>query len=288
MDLMKVYKLGWDFQFIRLSKYTHPTVKGDNYLLSALKSSLDILKEYSLSSKTRNEIDKLIIKFEESYNEDDKIKDEDAELLFESVKLWRDRITNELVNIKNIEVFTNGTLNPNKLLDGGKSFFPEEVWEALSDISKSDLNDACNCLLTESWTPAVMISLRAAEDTIRNIHIRKIKGGNPRIGWKRMLDELIDTKGINKTLFGYLNYIREIRNTAEHPDQIFDQMEAERVFHQVVNMIIVINQELFPKKPLSELSVKELKIKLKIKKLKMSGKKTDLIERLQEANQSLN
>jgi hypothetical protein len=41
-----------------------------------------------------------------------------------------------------------------------------------------------------------------------------------------------------------LHYIREIRNTAEHPDKIFDQMKTERFFHQVINMIIVIAQEL--------------------------------------------
>ena len=115
MNIENIFLLGMWLQFARLSRNFKPKVKGDGYLLSALESSHDILKEYNLSSKTRNEIDKLIIKFEESYNEDEKIEPEDAELLFESVKLWRDRITNELTNKKIIEVFTNGTLNPNKL-----------------------------------------------------------------------------------------------------------------------------------------------------------------------------
>lgn len=205
----------------------------------------------------------------------------------ENVKLWRDRIKNELAERKVVEVFTDGTLNFKKLLLGGKSFFPEDIWDTLSDISKSDLNDACNCLLTRSWTPAVMISLRASEDSIRKFYVFKTESDPQRKGWKNILDELSKIQDINKTLLGYLDYIREIRNTAEHPDEIFDQMEAERVFHQVVNMIIVINQELSPRKPLNELSVKELRVLLKNKKLKTSGKKADLTERLREYSQSL-
>lgn len=288
MELNKLCQLGWHLQYLRLIKIFNPPVKGENYVIEIMKKNIGVLKDWNLSPKTQKETEKLIKKFEESYDESENINDEDAELLSEYVKLWKDRITNDLAEKKFIEVFTSGTLNPTKLLDGGSGFFPEEVWGELSDISKNDLNDACNCLLTKSWTPSVMISLRAAEDSIRNLYNLKIKNGNPKIGWRKILNELLDNRDINKTLFGYLDYIREIRNTAEHPDEIFDQMEAERVFHQVVNMIIVINQELSPKKPLNKLSVKELKIILKGKQLKISGNKADLIARLQEANQFLN
>lgn len=180
-----------------------------------------------------------------------------------------------------IEVFTEGTLNSKKLLGGGGSFFPKDVWNMLSIIQKSDINDACNCLLTKSWTPSVMISLRAAEDSIRKFYEFKTGNDSKRKGWKNIIDELSNIASINKSLLGYLDYIREIRNTAEHPDEIFDQMEAERVFHQVVNLISVINQE-FPKKSFDELSVKELKALLRDKKLKTSGKKAELVERLKE------
>ena len=282
MDLQAVYRIGSKVQYIKRAPSLNVSVKGESLILDNLGLILDYLKECNLSPVTQREIESIIKKFEESYKENELLNDKDEEMIIEKVKLWDDRIRNELFERVMIEVFTEGTLNSKKLLSGGKSFFPGDVWKTLSDISKSDLDDACNCLLTKSWTPAVMISLRASEDSIRKFYNFKTGNDAQRKGWKNILDELSNIKDINKTLLGYLNYIREIRNTAEHPDEVFDQMEAERVFHQVVNMIIVINQELSPKKPLNELSVKELRVLLKSKKLKTSGKKADLTKRLQE------
>ena len=287
MDLQQAYFIGWRLQYIKRTPSLKAYVKGDHYIIDNLRWMLYDLKEFSLSPISQNEIEGITKNLEEAYEEEKPLTDEDAEIITENVKLWHDRIKNELAERIMVEVFTDGTLNFKKLLSGGKSFFPEDIWDTLSGISKSDLNDACNCLLTRSWTPAVMISLRASEDSIRKFYVFKTENDPQRKGWKNILNELSKIQDINKTLLGYLDYIREIRNTAEHPDEIFDQMEAERVFHQVVNMIIVINQELSPRKPLNELSVKELRVLLKNKKLKTSGKKADLAERLREYNQSL-
>lgn len=287
MNLQQAYIMGERLQYIERTPALNAYVKGEHFMLDNLIVMLYDLKEFNLSPITQNEIEGMIKKFEDAYEEEKTLTPEDAKKITENVKLWRDRIKNELAERKVVEVFTDGTLNFKKLLLGGKSFFPEDIWDTLSDISKSDLNDACNCLLTRSWTPAVMISLRASEDSIRKFYVFKTESDPQRKGWKNILDELSKIQDINKTLLGYLDYIREIRNTAEHPDEIFDQMEAERVFHQVVNMIIVINQELSPRKPLNELSVKELRVLLKNKKLKTSGKKADLTERLREYSQSL-
>ena len=287
MNLQQAYVIGETLQYITRTPSLKAYVKGDGFIIDNLRVILYYLKEFSLSPITQREIEGMIKKFEDAYEEEKPLTGEDAEMITEKVKLWDDRINNELAERIVVEVFTDGTLNFKKLLSGGKSFFPEDIWNTLSDISKSDLNDACNCLLTRSWTPAVMISLRASEDSIRKFYNFKTENDPQKKGWKNILDELSKIQDINKTLLGYLDYIREIRNTAEHPDEIFDQMEAERVFHQVVNMIIVINQELSPRKPLNELSVKELRVLLKNKKLKTSGKKADLTERLQGYSQSL-
>ena len=287
MNLQQAYLIGETLQYITRTPSLKAYVKGDGFIIDNLRVILYYLKEFSLSPITQREIEGMIKKFEDAYEEKNPLTDKDAEIITEKVKLWDDRIKNELAERIMIEVFTDGTLNFKKLLSGGKSFFPEDIWNTLSDISKSDLNDACNCLLTRSWTPAVMISLRASEDSIRKFYNFKTGKDPQKKGWKNILDELSKIQDINKTLLGYLDYIREIRNTAEHPDEVFDQMEAERVFHQVVNMIIVINQELSPRKPLNELSVKELRVLLKNKKLKTSGKKADLTERLREYSQSL-
>ncbi len=258
MDLELLYQLGSKLQYIKRCKSIKPWVKEEGFLLYNLNQLNYILEKLNLSPVTQTEIKKLVERLDKSYDEKQELKSEDEDSIVESVKLWDDRIKNELDERVTIEVFTEGTLNYKKVIQGGKSFFPEEVWTGLSKISKSDLNDTCNCLLTKSWTPAVMISLRASEDCIR--HLFKFKTGNDSgtLGWKKILDNLEKIPDINKTLIGYLHYIREMRNTAEHPEEIFDQMEAERVFHLVVNMIIVIHKELKGSKEESEEEIKEI------------------------------
>lgn len=246
MDLLTAYSMGVNLEYLRMmtSFKFDVYVKGERFIIDCLKWIFHDLSKNELSEVTQIEIEEFIKKLDESYGENQTLKDEDAVNLNDRIIIWSDRIQNELKERKIIEVFTDGILNPKQLLSGGKSFFPNDVWDSLSEISMSDLNDACLCLLTQSWTPAVMISLRAAEDSIRNLYKIKTEKDVKKKGWNNIINELKEVKDINQTLLNYLDYVREIRNTAEHPDKIFDQMEAERLFHQVVDMIIVINQEL--------------------------------------------
>jgi hypothetical protein len=206
---------------------------------------LNRLESFRLSAQTRGEIKNIIKLYEKSYKENEQLNEDDKRDLMEKAKIWDDRIANELFGRKIIEIFVDGTLNSEKLVLGASTFFPSGIWVMLSIVAKSDLNDACNCLLTRSWTPSVMISLRAAEDCIRRFYKFKTGKETKNKGWKSILDDLDKLGNINKNIIGYLNYLREIRNRSEHPEEVFDQMEAERVFHQVVNMVHVINKEMF-------------------------------------------
>lgn len=249
MDINEIYMIGARIQYLRGAALDKTFVKNETHIFDNLIWVLGLLKEYKLSQQTQEEIEKIVEQFEKSYEEDEVVTDADSYLIIEKIKLWDDRIKKELSETMVVEVFTDGTLNPKKLLDGGGGFFSDDLWGTLSDIQKSDINDACNCLLTRSWTPAVMISLRASEDSIRRFYNFKTGNIPQRKGWKSILNELSTIEDINKSLLGYLDYIREIRNAAEHPDEIFNQMDAERVFHQVVNMIAAISQELSQKEP---------------------------------------
>ena len=64
--------------------------------------------------------------------------------------------------------------------------------------------------------------------------------------WGQMLDELLQRDDVNKTLVGHLNYIREKRNQAEHPEKIFDQSEAETTLLAVINATRDIYSEIVP------------------------------------------
>ena len=243
MNLLEAYELGMILDYLELSPHTLSIVKGENFIIHNLRRVHNNLKKNNISKITQDEIEKTIKFLEKSYPEKHPISEEDAKSIEEKVIYWSHRIQGELNERIVIEAFTEGTLNFKKLLSGGGNFFPDDVWNSLSEISMSDLNDACLCLLTQSWTPAVMISLRASEDSIRNLYKNKTGKDVKKKGWNTIINELKEMKEINPSLLNYLDYIREIRNTAEHPDKIFDQLEAERLFHQVVDMIIVINHE---------------------------------------------
>lgn len=277
------YRIGWELKRIQDAPRLGIDAIGPNSISDILDWYNFMLGLLKVSEKTLREIGSLTKYYGEKYSENMELEDVDIKNLIDKTKIWDDRLRNELSNRKTIEVFKNGTLNSEKLLKGAKEFFPEELWSNLSSICKSDLNDACNCLLTMSWTPTVMISLRAAEDSIRRFYKFKVGKSTQRMGWKNIIDELEKINNINKSIIGYIDYIREVRNQAEHPDQVFDQMEAERVFHQVINVIHVINQEMSLKRPLNEFSINELKCILETKNLSSSGKKADLIKRLEDS-----
>lgn len=285
MNLDHAYRIGWELQYIQNAPRLGMEAKGPNSILEKLDWFNFMLGLLDVSDKTQKEINSIVKYYEEKYGENVELDDADIKTLIDKTKIWDDRLRNELSTRKTIEIFKNGALNSEKLVKGAKEFFPEEIWSNLSSICKSDLNDACNCLLTKSWTPTVMISLRAAEDSIRRFYKFKVGKSTHKMGWKSIIDELGKMHNINKSIIGYIDYIREIRNQAEHPDQIFDQMEAERVFHQVINVIHVINQEMSLKRPLNEFSRNELKCILETKNLSSSGKKADMIKRLEDSSQ---
>jgi len=110
--------------------------------------------------------------------------------------------------------------------------YDEELLKHLPNIIRHDLEEALYCLCFERPTAATMVALRAIEAALRQLYLSlkpgaKIKG----INWKTIvneLKELIKQQNIEaESLIGYLDHLREIRNTAEHPDKIFDQVEGE-------------------------------------------------------------
>ena len=125
-----------------------------------------------------------------------------------------------------------------ELLERGiDSYLGYDLAARLSPTTKSDLEDAMKCLRCGIATPAAMISLRAAEDVVRKYYETKFGEKSGKIGLKDVLDKLTERIDVDKTLMGYLHYIRSKRNEAEHPEKIFRQEEAEETFITVTNAI---------------------------------------------------
>ena len=136
--------------------------------------------------------------------------------------------------------FKKGALNQKALIftSEGKpsNIFDKKVWKALPKIAQSDFSDAAKCLLVEASTPATMVALRGIEAVIRRYYAQKTKKASEKKNLGSIIKELHKTPQANKKLLDYLDYIRsEKRNIAPHPDKVFTQREAERIFMEIVS-----------------------------------------------------
>jgi hypothetical protein len=81
-----------------------------------------------------------------------------------------------------------------------------------------------------------MVALRGMEAVIRKYYNLKTKKPAGRQNLGNIIDQLRIVKGINKRLIEHMDYIRsEKRNIAQHPNKIYSQREAERIFMEIVS-----------------------------------------------------
>ncbi|MBA7668188.1 hypothetical protein ES703_76297 [subsurface metagenome] len=98
---------------------------------------------------------------------------------------------------------------------------------------RQDLEESLKCLRFGAPTAGVMVGLRAVEGRLRELYYHLTEQTTKK-GWFELIKEiqrLLDEKGIAaEPVAGFLNYVRNVRNTADHPDKTFSQVEAEQVF----------------------------------------------------------
>lgn len=112
--------------------------------------------------------------------------------------------------------------------------FTKEILDKLDPISKEDLIDGITCLLNSLPTPAAMIILRTTESVVRKYYAKVTGNSTNKIAFGAVINEL---EAKNDRLTGYLSYLKQKRDEAEHPDKRFKQEEAERMLIQLKELI---------------------------------------------------
>jgi ribosomal protein S17E len=114
---------------------------------------------------------------------------------------------------------------------------PEGLFSGLDEVTRKDLIDALTCILHLLPTPAAMISLRVAENLVRKYYTKIT--GNIGTGktWGDILNELEQSKKVKPSILGYLHYLKDKRNEAQHPDKRFTQEESERIFIHIKELL---------------------------------------------------
>jgi ribosomal protein S17E len=118
-----------------------------------------------------------------------------------------------------------------------EEILPENLLTNLDEITRGDLYDALKCILHLLPTPAVMISMRVAENLVRRYYTKIT--GNTAMGnsWREILNELEQSKKVKPSILGYLRYLKDKRNEAEHPGKRFAQEESERIFIHIKELL---------------------------------------------------
>lgn len=245
-----VYTLAQCIEYLRRVKNYDPAVfedgsqdkYGQKLILSSMRDLVRELQAHELLGQDCDALSALQRDFQYKYGrEKPNIEDADAKKLALVVERIEASLKQEISRRNFTEITpVGGMLNYNKLLaEGIRSFLGDTTWK-LSDIVRQDLDEAIKCLSYGAPTASVMIGLRAVEGMLKQVYT-SLTGDESKKMWKQLLEgiqEDLKNKGIEESpLFGYLDYVRGVRNQADHPDRTFTQLDAEQLFIHAIHII---------------------------------------------------
>lgn len=218
-------------------------VKGHNFILDVLERQLPVLEQlsntYTSLGKLYSSVKDTIVYFDRKYPEKAvflgpqvNIDRKDANRLLKDSEQWINAIINEYSNPRTVLIRQE---NINEI-------FTEKLLSDLDELTRNDLKDSFRCIFHLLPTPAAMICFRATENIIRKYYTKVTGESTNGKSWRTILDELEQDQRTNRPLIGYLDYLRDKRNEAEHPDKRFTQEESERVLLQVKGLLEELNK----------------------------------------------
>lgn len=242
-----VFYLGGDIEYL-LRKTVGDWVVHENgsiekdtggFILFVLKRLEERLRRYGLAQTQWDRLTRVIRNFEDKYakTEPPMLDAEDHGRLSTLIKRIETVVTEDLTR-RNFAELTplEGVLDYKRLLSEGAKGLLASGKEPPA-IVIHDLEEAIRCLSYGAPTASVMIGLRAVEGMVRELH-RIITGKKSTKAWAQLLAEVegdLKMKGEQPPLLlGYLDYIRDVRNKADHPDKMFTVKEAEQIFMHVI------------------------------------------------------
>jgi len=245
-------RLGIDLRLVvercRVAKMIPVRVKGEGVLLSVLLRDIGILdglsQEMAKLAAVRNQVNRWVEYLDKTYPKKPPLTWNPML----NLGLPQPKVDLELADAVRLEKECQGWLetilleldNPGTAIlskDSLEAIFPDKLLDELDEATRNDLADGVEAILNLLPTPAAMILFRVGENIVRGLY-RDILGSDPSgLGWGEMLQPLEESRKLRKPLLGYLDYLRDKRNEAEHPDKRFTQEESERILLQVTGLI---------------------------------------------------
>lgn len=244
---MKIYVLSRHISFLRFAQVGIPVLLEGGALatkggrLSLLQTMIDlaqILRAHGLASQTVGLLEDLISRFRSEYNLASNTLDYAGKEELSQVAERIEASAREAIESREFSEPDRdaGILDYNQLItSGAKALFGDGIYYKLPKIVQRDLEDAAKSLSFGAPTAGVMVGLRAVEGMLRELYLR-LTGEQTTKMWAKLLEDIqrtMESRNIEPSeLFGYLQYVRTVRNEADHPDRVFSVTEAEQLLHQ--------------------------------------------------------
>lgn len=98
--------------------------------------------------------------------------------------------------------------------------------------------------MADAWTAAAMTALRGAEAVLRQYYEFRAHLESAEKPWGQIVEELEKLADADKTLLGYLDFMRARRNETQHPEKTYTQRESENIFTTVINAVSAMCSEM--------------------------------------------
>jgi len=247
--LRNIYLVGSNLEYVKRGVRYGWKIFDDNYLYDGILRVQRCIEELGFSGDIESRLDSVLKLFKKLKDEEtDTFVDPEKTLVLNNIEALNGLILNKLNELIIFQAVKECALDKDcliKLSNKEKTvMFDDRVWDELSDIAKSDYSDSAKCILTGAATPATMISLRAAEEEVRTYYTFKTGNEPGRKNWGTLITELKKEPDLKEELLNHLDYIRNARNIAQHPDKIYNQREAERIFMNVISMVHDIHEDM--------------------------------------------
>jgi len=226
----------------------HTTVSGEDRLTKLLEKLHYAISEQQLDTDVGNQVYATKARLEKKYQYGDKgIDYQDEEQLKSDARVWIELLAKSLSARPAFEPTKPILLNAESLMqaatDYSNPFFDDAIWRSLAEVARNDFKETTRCFMAAAWTAAAMVALRGAEAVLRQYYEFRTQAKSSRKQWSEIVEEL-EGAHADRTLLGYLDFIRERRNETQHPEKTYNQRESENIFTVVINAVTAMCVEI--------------------------------------------
>jgi hypothetical protein len=249
-----IYEISKNLEYLRLATNSRWNVvfedrfiynkNGSALILGTMIWVRDWLNKLNICQNEVYTLDRLIREFEEFYTNSKNpigLTDYHANELSKLIARIEAVFIKELKERKLIEVSFSGILNYREILKNGflELFNDKDVVSKIPPSIRDILDESVRALLYNIPMASAMLSIKAVEDSIRELYI-SLKGKECNKIWEKLeeIEEELKSKNLEfKKLCGYLYYLKNIKNDIQLKNKIFTKKESEYILIHAIYAI---------------------------------------------------